>query len=220
MLPASGSLRWYRDTFGREEVARAVASGADVYDLLTEQAARAPAGSEGLLFLPYLTGERTPYPDPDAKGVFFGLTLRHGKEHTVRSVLEGVAYGLRDSVELMRDIGVRVDQVRASGGGARSLLWRQLLADVLDTEIVLTGVTEGAPYGAALLAGVGAGVYRDVDEAVEVAIRLTERVEPGPDRAVYSDYYAIYRELYPALTPQFRRVSALNERHGKPAQTA
>ncbi|HET9495828.1 MAG TPA: xylulokinase [Chloroflexia bacterium] len=220
MLSAAGSLRWYRDTFGQQELARAADTGADVYNLLTEQAARAPAGSEGLLFLPYLTGERTPYPDPDAKGVFFGLTLRHGKEHTVRSVLEGVAYGLRDSVELMRDMGVRVDQVRASGGGARSHLWRQILADVLDTEIVLTGVTEGAPYGAALLAGVGAGVYRDVDEAVEAAIQLTERVEPGPDRAVYSDYYGLYRELYPALAPQFRRVSALNERHGRPEHTA
>jgi xylulokinase len=220
MLSAAGSLRWYRDTFGGEEMARAAASGADVYDLLTEEASRAPAGSEGLLFLPYLTGERTPYPDPDARGVFFGLTLRHGKEHTVRSVLEGVAYGLRDSVELMRGMGVRVDQVRASGGGAHSPLWRQILADVLDSEIVLTGVTEGAPYGAALLAGVGAGVYRDVDEAVGAAIELTERVEPGPDRDVYSDYYQVYRELYPALAPQFRKVSALNERHGMPEHTA
>jgi xylulokinase len=220
MLSAAGSLRWYLDTFGGEELARATETGAGVYDLLTEQAARAPAGSEGLLFLPYLTGERTPYPDPDAKGVFFGLTLRHGKEHTVRSVLEGVAYGLRDSVELMRDMGVRVDQVRASGGGARSSLWRQILADVLDSEIVLTGVTEGAPYGAALLAGVGAGVYRGVDEAVETAIQLTERVEPGPDRDVYSNYYEVYRELYPALAPQFRRVSGLNERYGRPEHTA
>jgi xylulokinase len=220
MLSAAGSLRWYRDAFGYEEIARAKATGADVYDLMTEQAARAPAGSEGLLFLPYLSGERTPYPDPDAKGVFFGLTLRHGKEHTVRSVLEGVAYGLRDSVELMRAMGVRVDQVRASGGGARSSLWRQILADVLDSEIVLTGVTEGAPFGAALLAGVGAGVYRDVDEAVEAAIQLTDRVEPGPDRDVYSDYYQVYRELYPALAPRFRRVSELNERHGKHEPTA
>jgi xylulokinase len=216
MLSAAGSLRWYRDTFGREEMATAATTAADVYDLLTEEAALAPAGSEGLLFLPYLTGERTPYPDPDAKGVYLGLSLRHGKAHTVRAVLEGVAYGLRDSVELMRAMGVRVEQVRAAGGGARSPLWRQILADVLDTEIVLTGVTEGAPYGAALLAGVGAGVFRDVDEAVDEAIRLTERVEPGPNRGVYSDYYQVYRELYPVLSPQFRRLSELNERHGGP----
>ena len=185
----------------------------------TEEAARAPSGSEGLIFLPYLSGERTPYADPHAKGVFFGLTLRHRKEHTVRSVLEGVAYGLRDSVELMRAMGVRVDQARASGGGARSALWRQILAGILESEIVLTRATEGAAYGAALLAGVGAGVYRDVDEAVAATVHLTERVEPGPDRGVYSDYYQVYRELYPALAPQFRRVSELNERHGGPPAT-
>src|SRR5205085_10060376 len=125
MLAAAGALGWFRHALGQPEAAQATATGAGVYDLLTAEAATAPAGCEGLIFLPYLSGERTPYPDPDARGVFFGLTLRHGKAHMVRSVLEGVAYGLRDSLELMRAMGVQITQVRASGGGARSELWRQ-----------------------------------------------------------------------------------------------
>jgi xylulokinase len=210
MLSAGGSLRWFRDTLGQMETAQALATGGDAYDLLCEEAARAPAGSEGLIFLPYLSGERTPYPDPDARGTFFGLTLRHGKEHMARSVLEGVAYGLRDSLELMRATGLQITQVRASGGGARSALWRQILADVFESEIVLTNVTEGAAFGAALLAGVGARIYRDVAEACAAAVTLTDRVEPGPDREVYADYYEIYRDLYPALAPVFKRVSAIS----------
>jgi xylulokinase len=213
MLSAAGSLRWYRDTLGQEEMAQALATGAGVYDILTKEASRAPAGCEGLIFLPYLSGERTPYADSDARGVFFGLTLRHGKDHTTRSVLEGVAYGLRDSLELMRAMGLTITQVRASGGGARSALWRQILADVFDSEIVLTNVTEGAAFGAALLAGVGAGVYHDVAEACDTTINLTDRIEPGPDRSIYADYYGVYRDLYPALAPQFKRVSKITERH-------
>jgi xylulokinase len=213
MLSAAGSLRWYRDTLGQEEVAQALATGVDVYDILTKEASRAPAGCEGLIFLPYLSGERTPYPDPNARGVFFGLTLRHGKEHMTRSVLEGVAYGLRDSLELMRAMGLQITQVRASGGGARSALWRQILADMFDSDIVMTNVTEGAAFGAALLAGVGAGVYRDIHEACDNTIMLTDRTEPGPNRRIYADYYHVYRDLYPALSPRFKRVSAVTEEH-------
>ena len=206
MLSAAGSLRWYRDVLGQSELLKASTEGKDVYDVLCQQAASAPAGSEGLIFLPYLSGERTPYPDPDARGVFFGLTLRHGREHMVRAVLEGVTYGLRDSLELMRDMGVEIKQVRASGGGAKSALWRQILADVFNSEIVLTNVPEGAAFGAALLAGVGTGVYEDVGEACARTIRVTDKVEPGADVSVYEDYYLIYRELYPALAPLFKRV--------------
>src|SRR5437870_10631226 len=119
MLSAGGSLRWLRDTLGHEEVAQAMASGEDAYDLLTAQAEGVPAGCEGLIFLPYLSGERTPYADPDARAVFFGLTLRHGKVHMTRAVLEGVAFGLRDALELMRATGMEIEQVRASGGGAK-----------------------------------------------------------------------------------------------------
>jgi xylulokinase len=213
MLSAGGSFRWYRDTLGEMERVRAEESGQDAYDLLTEAAAKAPPGCEGLLFLPYLSGERTPYPDPNARGVFCGLTLRHSKAHLTRAVLEGVTYGLRDSLELMRALGLSIEQVRASGGGARSPLWRQILADVFDTEIVTVNVTEGAAYGAALLAGVGAGVYGSVAEACDMVIQMTGRTQPGPAVPVYEDYYPRYRALYPALAPEFQAVAQVVVKH-------
>ena len=213
MLSAGGSFRWYRDALGDLERAQAEQAGRDAYDLLTEAAAGVVPGCEGLLFLPYLSGERTPYPDPNARGVFFGLTLRHGKAHMTRAVLEGVSYGLRDSLELMRGLGLSIGQVRASGGGASSPLWRQILADVFDTPIVTVDVTEGAAYGAALLAGVGAGVYRSVAEACETAVRVTGRTEPGPAVDVYADFYPRYRALYPALAPEFEALAHVVGRH-------
>jgi xylulokinase len=204
MLAAGGSFRWYRDTLGDVEQIRARELQCDPYDLLTEAAAAVPAGSEGLLFLPYLSGERTPYQDPDARGVFFGLTLRHGNAHLTRAVLEGVAYGLRDCLELVRAEGLTVDQVRASGGGARSALWRQILADVFGTEIVTVGSAEGAAFGAALLAGVGVGVYQDVGEACAETIHPTSSTWPGPAASVYAAQYPRYRALYPALAGEFK----------------
>ncbi len=204
MLSAGGAFRWFRDTLAGEERAEAAAAGGDPYDLLTAQAARVPPGAEGLLFLPYLTGERCPYPDPNARGAFVGLTLRHGKGHMVRSVLEGVSYGLRDSLELIKGLGVPIEQVRASGGGARSPLWRQIQADIFGTELVLINVTEGAAFGAALLAGIGAGVYRDVREAVDAAVRVVSSTAPDPVAAqAYEGLYPLYRGLYPALKPTF-----------------
>jgi xylulokinase len=191
MLSAAGSLRWYRDTFH---------PGQD-YDSLLAPAAAIPAGCEGLLFLPYLTGERTPHPDPLARGAFVGLTIRHNEGHMLRSVLEGVAFGLRDSFELMKQAGQKeIRQVRISGGGARSLLWRQILADVFGAELVTVNTTEGAAYGAALLAGVGAGLWPDVDSACQATVRLTGSTVPQPaQQAAYEKYYALYRQLYPAL---------------------
>jgi xylulokinase len=213
MLSAAGSFRWYRDALGDVERAQAEETGRDVYDVLTGAAAEVPPGCEGLLFLPYLTGERMPYADPNARGVFFGLTLRHGKPHMTRAVLEGVSYGLRDLLELMRALGLSIEQVRASGGGARSPLWRQILADVFDTEIVTVNVTEGAAYGAALLAGVGAGMYDSVAAACDAAIRVTGRTGPGPAAAVYADYYPHYRALYPALAPEFEAIAQVVNKH-------
>lgn len=207
MLSAAGSFRWYRDTLGEPERELAAQTGRDAYDLLTEAAAHAPAGCEGLLFLPYLSGERTPYPDPHARGVFFGLTLRHTRAHMTRAVLEGVAYGLRDSLELMRAQGVPIERVRLSGGGARSALWSQILADVFDTEIDTVNVTEGAAYGAALLAGVGSGIYPDVAAAAGAVVRVAGRVAPGPAAAVYAAYYPRYRALYPALAGEFAALA-------------
>src|SRR5579862_4352274 len=137
----------------------------DPYQLITAEAACAPPGCEGLIFLPYLTGERTPYPDPNARGVFFGITLRHDRRHFARAVLEGVAFGLRDSFEILDEMRVPIREVRASGGGARSALWRQIQADVTRREHVGINVDEGPAFGVALLAGVGIGVWKDAAEA-------------------------------------------------------
>lgn len=206
MLSAGGSFRWYRDVLGDLEQAQAAVTGREAYDLLTEAAAGVPAGSEGLLFLPYLTGERTPYPDPDARGAFVGLTVRHTKAHLTRAVLEGVSYGLRDSLELMRGLGLHVAQVRASGGGVKNAVWRQMLADVLRAEIATVTSTEGAAYGAALLAGVGAGVWPTVEAACEATVRVTGTTPPGADQAAYDRHYPLYRGLYPALTKTFKAM--------------
>jgi xylulokinase len=201
MLSAAGSLRWYRDS---------VAPGID-YDSLLAPAVDVPPGSEGLLFLPYLTGERTPHPDPLARGAFAGLTIRHGQAHMTRAVLEGVAFGLRDSFELMKSAGLAaIHQVRVSGGGARSRLWQQILAGVLDAELVTVNTTEGAAYGAALLAGVGTGAWSSVDDACGATVRQTGRTTPeaGSARA-YQRSYAIYRDLYPALKEVSHALSGL-----------
>ena len=204
MLSAGGAFWWFRDALAQSEVAEAAARGLDPYELLTEEAAAVGPGSEGLLFLPYLTGERTPYPDPNARGAFVGLTVRHGKGHLVRSVLEGVSFGLRDSLELIRGLGVPIEQVRASGGGARSEVWRQIQADVFNTELVMVNITEGAAFGAALLAGVGAGIYSSVNEGVSTAIRVIRRTAPQRESAqVYQQLYPLYRGLYGALKPTF-----------------
>jgi xylulokinase len=200
MLSAGGSLRWFRDTF---------APNTD-YDLLLEPAADIAPGADDLLFLPYLTGERTPHPDPRARGAFVGLTIRHTMDHLTRSVLEGVAFGLRDSFELMKQIGLAsIDQVRISGGGAKSLLWQQILADVFDSELVTVNSTEGAAYGAALLAGVGSGHWPSVDSACEDTIQITGYVKPNSEAThKYEEVYSLYRELYPALKSCFNRMVA------------
>lgn len=198
MLSAAGSLRWYRDT---------LAKGISYKELLAP-AADIPPGSEGLLFLPYLTGERTPYPDPLARGAFVGLTVRHTQAHLTRSVLEGVAFGLCDNLELLRKTGIdSPTQVRISGGGARSSLWLQIIADILQTELVTVNTVEGAAYGAALLAGVGAGIWADVEEACSIAIHTTSRVTPKSKASnLYQNLYNHYRQLYPALKPTFDRL--------------
>ena len=208
MLSAGGSLRWYRDTVAAPEVEQARARGVDPYEVITAGAAEAPAGCEGLLFLPYLTGERTPYPDPNARGVFFGLTLRHDRRHMARSVLEGVAYGLRDSFEILEEMGVPIRQVRASGGGARSPLWRQIQADVTAREHVTINVDEGPAFGVALLAGVGTGVWSSVPEACRQTIRVVDQCPPDPaNTAIYQRYYPVYRALYGSLKAQFEAVN-------------
>jgi xylulokinase len=191
MLSAAGSLRWLRDALGRQQ-----------YDALVGAAERWPAGAEGLLFQPYLAGERTPHADPQARGAFVGLSLRHDAGALARAVLEGVAYGLRDSLELLRTLGVDAGVGRVSGGGARSVLWLRIVASVLGIPLQRTAVEEGAAYGAALLAGVRAGAYADVQEAVERAVRVRDAVEPEPRwRDAYDEGYERFKLLYPALRP-------------------
>jgi len=209
-LAAGGSLRWLRDTLGASEIDVAALTGVDPYEILTAEAGLAPAGCEGLIYLPYLSGERTPYPDPNARGTFFGLTVRHTKRHMVRAVLEGVAYSLRDSIELFRTLNVPITQVRATGGGARSRTWRQILADVFGAELVTVNVTDSSAYGAALLAGVGARVYASVPEACAQTVKIVDTVQPEPrNRSIYDAYYPIYRSLYPALKSSFDAVAEI-----------
>ncbi len=197
MLSAAGSLRWFRD---------ALAPGVDFGDLVAS-AAEVPAGSDGLLFLPYLSGERSPYPDPLARGAFVGLTLAHDRRHMTRAVLEGVAFGLRDGQDLMTAAGTPApDQIRASGGGTASALWCQILADVLGAEIATVDTTEGAAYGAGLLAAVGAGWFPSVQAATSGLVHPTPVAVAGPDATTYSERHMVYRELYPALSPSFRRM--------------
>ena len=188
MLSAAGSLRWLRDAVG------------GTYAELVAEAERWPAGTEGLTFLPYLQGERTPHADPSARAMFEGLSLRHDRGALVRSVLEGVAFGLRDSLELLKALGVAPAAGRVSGGGARSGLWLKIVASVLDIPIERTAVEEGAAYGAALLGAVAAGVFADAAEAVAACVRIRETVEPDPEwQKVYDERYARYRALYPAI---------------------
>jgi xylulokinase len=202
MLSAAGSLQWYRDTLAAEVD----------FTTLVDEAAEAPLGSEGLLFLPYLTGERTPHPDPLARGAWVGLTVRHRRAHITRSVLEGVAFGIKDSFNLIQASGLgAIEQVRISGGGAKSPLWRQIMADVLGAELVTVNTTEGAAYGAALLAGVGAGLYNSVAEACQAMVAITGRTTPDAGAtAAYGPYYERYRALYPALAPEFWALAALD----------
>jgi xylulokinase len=206
MLSAGGSLQWYRNTLCTHEIRAAEASERDAYDVMIDAADDIEPGCEGLLFLPYLTGERTPHPDPYARGAFIGLTRRHTKAHMTRAVLEGVTFGLRDALELMRDLGLHIATVRASGGGARSALWRQMLADILHANVETVTVTQGAAFGAALLAGVGAGVYSDVGEACRRTVGVASTTMPGDDVARYDAPYQHYRALYPALKDTFRSI--------------
>jgi xylulokinase len=196
MLSAAGSLRWFRD---------ALAPGVAFGDLVAE-ATDVGAAADGLFFLPYLSGERSPHPDPLARGAFVGLTLQHDRRHMTRAVLEGVAFGLRDGLDLMLEAGMpRPAEIRASGGGLASRLWRQILADVLDAALVTTSTTEGAAFGAAVLAAVGAGWFTDVETAAAALVSTQPAASPSADVATYATAHEAYRALYPALAPGFHR---------------
>ena len=192
MLAAAGSLDWFQRALGADAP----------FEALDAEAARWEPGAEGLLFAPYLAGERTPHADPHVRGAFVGLSLRHDRGALVRAVLEGVAYGLRDSLELLRGLGCRIDVGRVSGGGARSALWLRIVASVLGLPLQRTAVEEGAAYGAALLAGVASGAFSDARQAVDACVRIRDEIEPDPEwERIYADGYRRFRALYPALRP-------------------
>jgi xylulokinase len=199
-LSAGGSLRWWRQVLGAKHG----------YADLDELAAAAPSGSEGLLFLPYLTGERTPHLDPFARGAFLGLSARHDAGHLTRAIMEGVVHSLKDCLEIMIGLGLDVQHVRAIGGGAGSHLWRQLQADMYGTPVYQTSVDEGPAFGAALLAGVAAGIFGSVEEAC-AGIRLRPEVAmPDPRRVqLYQRYHEVYRDIYPATAAAMRQLSEL-----------
>jgi xylulokinase len=210
VLSAGGSFQWFRNELGQAEIDEAKRRGVDPYELLTEQAAESPAGSEGLIFLPYLTGERTPHADPDAKGAWVGLTVRHGRPHLIRSVLEGATYAMRDSLEIIQGMGVPIKQIRVSGGGARSRFWRQLQADIYNHKVVTINAEEGPAYGVALLAMVGTGAYKSIAEACDATISVV--TQTAPDRraaALYNRAYPAYGSLYRSLRADFKTLSKL-----------
>jgi xylulokinase len=209
-LSAGGSLQWFRNELCKAEVEAARRSGVDPYERLNAEAATVPPGSQGLFFLPYLSGERTPHADPDARGCFIGLTLAHTRAHLVRAILEGVVYSMRDSLEIIRELGVPVRQIRASGGGSRSPLWRQIQADVFAQKVATINSEEGPAYGVALLAAVGAGAFENIQEACAATIRVV--AETPAVRAAAKTYdraFPEYRQLYASLKDDFKRIAAL-----------
>ncbi len=213
VLAAGGSFQWFRNELGKAESAMAKERGIDPYFLLTDEAATVGPGAEGLFFLPYLTGERTPHFDPEARGGWIGLTVRHGRAHMIRSVLEGATFAMRDSLELIREMGVQIEEVRASGGGARNPLWRQIQADIYGAGVQTLNSTEGPAFGVALLAQVGTGGFATVPEACDATIRVVDSTTV--DSKVQADYdraYVIYRKLYVDLRDSFQAIAGLVHR--------
>lgn len=209
-LSAGGSLQWFRNQLCRADMARARKLKIEPYEILTREAEAVASGSAGLFFLPYLSGERTPHADPDARGCLIGLTLAHTRGHLVRAIMEGVAYAMRDSLEIIRALGVPVRQIRASGGGSRSPLWRQIQADVFGQKVATLNSEEGPAYGVALLAAVGAGAFKNVREACDATIRVVKQT--APKRAAQRKHeraFPVYQQLYRSLKEDFRRMAAL-----------
>ncbi len=210
VLSAGGSLQWYRNQLCETEVKAAKRKKIDPYELLTAQAAEAPPACEGLYFLPYLTGERTPHADPNARGAWIGLSLRHGKPHLVRSVMEGATYAMRDCLEIIAGMKIPIREIRLSGGGARSKFWRQLQADIYGRKVVTINAEEGPAYGVALLAAAGTGAYKNVVEACAATIDVTSSTAPGrKTKAAYNRAYPMYGKLYQSLKEDYQSIAEL-----------
>ena len=212
ILSAGGSLQWYRNQFAQSEAAVALGMQTEPYEVMTQLAQNAPAGCEGLFFLPYLTGERTPHADPNARGAWIGLTPRHGRPALIRSVMEGATYAMLDSLDIIRDLGVPIEEIRVSGGGAKSSFWRQLQADIYGQPVCTINAEEGPAYGVALLAAVGTGGFASVEEACGATIRTVSRTPPNQsDATLYARHSATFRSLYHALAPQFEEIANLSQ---------
>lgn len=204
------SLKWFRDNFCNEEKRAAELMREDPYVLMDREAENAPTGCNGLIYLPYIMGERTPHLDPNARGVFFGLSARHEKQDMLRAVMEGVVYSLKDCLDIITEMGVEVSEVRASGGGGKSSLWRQMQADIFGREITTINSSEGPALGVAILAGVGTGIYDSVEQACDEIIKIRTRQPANMSKnLVYSRYHRIYRNLYNSLKNDFAELSTL-----------
>ncbi|MDP2965996.1 MAG: xylulokinase [Pelolinea sp.] len=209
-LAAGGSFKWLRDTIFNDLKKKNSFHNDEIYEYMTALASESNPSSEGLMFLPYLNGERTPYPDENARGVFLGLSYRHGLSEICRSVMEGVTFSLRDTVEILRNFKIDIEEVRVSGGGAKSKLWRQMQADIFNTSVVTTNLEEGPSAGAAIMAAVGSGFYKSIEDACENIIRITSRTDPIKNNVdLYEDYYQIYKTLYPLLKSTFFGIGNL-----------
>ena len=210
-LASGGSLQWFRNALCGEMVEKAKRQKRDVYDLMSEEAAASSTGSQGLFFLPYLSGERTPHADPDARGCFIGLTLAHARGDMIRAIMEGVTYSMRDSLEIIRGLDVPVKQIRASGGGSRSPLWRQIQADVFGQKVHTIQSEEGPAFGVALLAAVGAGEYKNIEEACKATIKLSgETPADRKAKAYYDRAFPVYQQLYQSLKDDFKTIGKLD----------
>ncbi|MEG0584916.1 MAG: xylulokinase [Christensenellaceae bacterium] len=213
-LGAGGSFKWIRDTFFADKKAEFAQSGKDIYDYITGLAEQSPLGSDGLVFLPYLNGESTPHVDPDARGVFFGLSYRHGLGAMCRSVMEGVTFSLRDAIEILRGTGLQISEVRAMGGGAKSKLWRQMMADIFNASVVTMNMEEGPAAGAAIMAAVGSGKFKNVQEACDAILKIESVTQPiAQNVAYYDEYYKTYVELYKDLKQTFAAQAKRVQKH-------
>lgn len=210
VLSAGGSLQWYRNQLCQQEIRQARKLKVDPYELITAEAESAPAGSEGLYFLPYLTGERTPHADPDARGAWIGLSLRHGRPHLARAVMEGATYAMRDCLEIIQEMSIPVREIRLSGGGARSQFWRQLQADIYGRQVVTINAEEGPAYGVALLAAAGTGEFKSVVEACSATIRVVSKTPANAAaKKQYARLYPTYGQLYRSLQNDFGTIAQL-----------
>lgn len=209
-LTAGASLKWVRDVLFSKEKRECQKTGKDIYNEITGIAAKARPGSQGLMFLPYFNGDSAPNNDPDARACFFGMSLNHGMAELTRSVLEGVAYSLRETVEVCRETGMEIKSIRVSGGGAKSPLWRQIQADIFKTDIVTMNIQEGPAAGAAILAATGSGFFGNVQEGCRALLKTATRTEPMKEHVkIYEEYFQLYREMYGHLREPFAKRAKL-----------